>query len=246
MWLIRHKMLATAGGITFFIVILLFTVIFPIYQNASSLLAKIDLKLTELESLTNKVSLLSKLDMNVLAERVTELDSALPPRKDVLLYLSSIDGLSKELGLSFGGLLLTPGELDEATGSAKKVASREVGLQSLETEIKVKGGEENIYTFLRSIERVLPLMQIKNIKVSILSSDQFSLALTLGMLWAPNSTVDVKGQVTLFGAEEEKYFNQLSEYRKYDLVQIEDIEPNNLKKDLFAPTQVVEPVILLP
>ncbi len=245
MWIVRHKLMAMAGGLTFLIVILLALVVFPLYQNATKLLAKIEVKSTELESITNKVSLLSKLDPNVLAERVSVLDSALPPRKDVLLYLASIEGLSKELGLTFGGLSLTPGDLNEASGSAKKVAKREVGLQSLETEIKMRGGEENVYVFLRSIENVLPLMQIKDIKVAILGGDQYSLTLTLGMLWAPNSTVDVKGQVTLFGQEEEKYFTQLSEFRKFDSISGSLAEqPSLAKDDLFAPFEASSPILL--
>lgn len=232
MWITRHKNLSLAVGIALASVLLVFVAVIPIYTNEGELLDKIKTKTTELEKSTNKVSILSKLDPNVLQERVSVLDSALPPKKDVLLYLNSIDGLSRELGLTFGGLTLTPGDITEATGSAKKPA-RVKGVQSLDTEIKMTGAQENIYTFLRTIEGVLPLMLIKDVKVSILGSDQYALTVTLSMLWAEPATLDAKGPVTLFGAEEDKYFQQLSEYRKFETTILPVGE--NIKGDLFAP-----------
>lgn len=230
MWMIRHKTLAFAVGISLSTLVLIFVAIIPIYQNARTLLRKIETKSRELEELTNKVAILTQLDPGVLQDRVKVLDSALPPNKDLLLYLNSIDGLSRELGLSFGGLSLSPGELSGASGSAAK-ATKAIGLQRLETEIKMRGGQENIYSFLRTIENVLPLMQIENIKVSVLGDDQYALTLTLAMLWAEPSTMDVKGRVALFGETEEKLFTQLSEYRRFEPItsfQTDQIPQQNL------------------
>ena len=230
----RHKTLVTAMLTAAGSLLLIFAAIIPVYENATSVLAKLKTRTKELESITNKVTIISKLDPTVLDERVKVIDSALPPKKDVLLYLNSIDGLSKELGLTFGGLSLSPGELTVATASAtKKVAGKSNALQSLETEIKIRGGKDSVYTFLRTIEGVLPLMQIKDIKVTVLADEQYSLNLTLGMLWADPATVDVKGNVTLFGPEEDKYFTQLSEYRKYESIAAETIN-SEIKKDIFS------------
>jgi hypothetical protein len=245
MWITRHKSLATAIAIFTSAVLLIFAAMIPIYQNAGSLLKKIDTKSKELDAMTEKVSVLSQIDPTVLSERVKVLDKALPPKKDILLYLNSIDGLSRELGLTFGGLSLAPGEITEATGSAaaattpatkKKVqAKTAAGLDSLDTEIKMRGGQESVYAFLRTIEDVLPLMQIKDIKVSVLGGDQYTLALTLGMLWAEPVTANVKGPVTLFGAEEDKYFTQLAGYRTFGSTELTENTGSDNKQDLFAP-----------
>lgn len=241
MWLTRHKSLAMAIGIGIATVVLILVAIFPLYQSSTKISGKINSKTKELESLTAKVSILSKLDPNVLKDRVTVLDNALPPRKDVLLYLTSIDGLSRELGLTFGGLSLSPGDITEASGSAKTV--KLTGLQTLQTDIKMQGNQDSIYSFLRSIESVLPLMQIKDVKVSVLGNDQYSLALTLSMLWSEPSVIDVKGPVTLFGVEEDKYFTQLSEYRRFDTVLSSPIDQGK-NQDLFAPFSVETPTPL--
>ena len=234
MWINRHKSLAIAIGMAVSAAILLLVAVLPLYNNAQDVLAKIKTRSSDLDALNAKVSILSQLDPAVLQDRVKVLDAALPPRKDVLLYLASIDGLSRELGLTFGGLSLAPGDIDQATGSAQK-SVKVAGLQTLDTEVKMSGGQEAIYTFLRSIENVLPLMQIKDVKVSILGENQFNLALTLGMLWAEPATLDVKGPVTLFGPEEDKYFTQLAEYRRFDSAVPLPTDNGNAKTDLFAP-----------
>lgn len=234
MWFTRHKTMMMASGIGLVSLMLIFIAVIPIYQSANTLLSKIKTKSSEAEAQSIKVSILSKLDPTVLQERVSVLDNALPPRKDVLLYLSAINGLSGEVGLTFGGISLVPGEISEKDEKEGK-AIKSTGLQSLETQIKMRGGEASVYTFLKRIEEVLPLMQIKDIKVSILGEEQYSLTLSLGMLWADPSTIDVKGPVTLFGAEEDKYFNQLAGYTSFESVPTGQIEQAG-KLDLFAPS----------
>jgi hypothetical protein len=236
MWYKTHDLLVKAvalGAVAFMLVMM---AILPIYQNANKVLGKIKTKTKDLETVSNKVAILSKLDKNVLAERVATIDAAIPPKKDVLLYLTSIDGLSRELGLTLGGLSLQPGTVSENVESESK--NKKIGgLQSLETEIKIQGGQDSIYTFLRTIENVLPLMQIKDITVNVSEGDRYSLSLKLGMLWASPEVSSVTGAVTLFGEEEDKYFTQLAGFRKFEkLPPTSAPGTGEIKKDLFAPT----------
>lgn len=212
-WMTKHRNLSLATLVGLAALLLLFVAIIPLYQNTQALMAQIKTQTAERDALSTKVSLMSQLDTNVLTARVQTLDQALPQRKDVLTYLVAIDGLSKQLGLSFGGISLAPG--DVSTGSGKAKGATVAGLQSLDTDIRISGSGDSVYTFLRTIEQVLPLMQIKNVKVSVSPDAQYQLSLTLGMLWAPAVTGDVKGPVSLFTDEEQKYFNQLSQYTSY-------------------------------
>ena len=232
-WFTKHRNLGMAIGIAVSAAILLIVAIIPLYQNTTNLLAQIKSKTTERDALSTKVSLMSQLDVNVLNSRVQTLDQALPQRKDVLTYLVAIDGLSKQLGLSFGGISLAPG--DVSTGSSSTKGPVLSGLQSLDTDIKISGNEDSVYSFLRTIEQVLPLMQIKNVKVSVSADMQYQLALTLGMLWAPPTTADVKGPVTLFTDEEQKYFTQLSQYTSYSTTGSTFTGTVSGKQNLFAP-----------
>jgi len=228
MWYKTHDLLvkALALGVVAFMLVMM--AILPIYQNANKVLGKIKTKTKELETISNKVAILSKLDKNVLAERVATIDAAIPPKKDVLLYLTSIDGLSRELGLTLGGLSLQPGTVSENVDTESK-NQKVGGLQSLETEIKIQGGQDSIYTFLRTIENVLPLMQIKDITVNVSEGDRYSLSLKLGMLWASPEVSSVTGAVTLFGEEEDKYFTQLAGFRKF-----EKLPPTSAPGNVFS------------
>lgn len=232
-WLTKHRNLSMAVGIAAAAALLLLVAIIPLYQNTSDLLMQIKTKKGERDALSTKVSLMSQLDTNVLASRVLTLDQALPPRKDVLMYLVAIDGLSKQLGLSFGGISLAPG--DVSTGSAGTKGPTVAGLQSLDTDIRISGSGDSVYTFLRTIEQVLPLMQIKNVKVTVSTDAAYQLSLTLGMLWAPPTTADVKGPVTLFTDEEQKYFNQLSGYSSFASTTTSFGSGISGKQDVFTP-----------
>jgi len=235
MWHKTHDMLVKAIGLAALSFLMLFLIALPVYQNINKLSAKIKTKTKDLDAVTSRVAILSKLDKNVLAARVATMDEALPPKKDVMLYLTSIDGLSRELGLALGGLSLKPGNISEASESGTKDTKVAQGLQTLETEIKIEGNEDNIYKFLKTIENVLPLMQIKDVMVDVSSGDKYSLSLSLGMLWAAPSTNNISGAVTLFGEEEDRYFTQLASFRSFEaLPNISAIKTTG-KANLFAP-----------
>ncbi len=226
----RHKTLIIGILIALTAVVLVLVVIWPVYQSTTTLMTKIEQKTKEKSDLSAQITVLSQLDQGLVASRVAILDAALPPKKDVVLYLSSVDGLARELNLSFGGISLTPGEIGSAAGSA--------GLQSLDTDIKIQGDKESIYTFLRTVEQVLPLMQIKDVKVDTGGDNQYSLSLRLGMLWSAPSSTNVTGRVTLFNEDDEKAFAALSGYRRFSAT--DNTLMNSLstpKQDLFSPEQ---------
>jgi len=233
-YIIRHQLMVKVAGIILFTVILVFVAIVPLMSSISQNSRSIATRDKERVALVDKVTLLSQLDLQVLDDRLRILDTALPPRKDIVAYLAAIDGLSKELGLTFGGLSISPGEVtDKPEETVKKTVS---GLQTLDTTIKVKGSQESIYTFLRSVEQTLPLMQIKDVKVAGAGEGAYSLSLSMGMLWAPAGSADVKGALTLFNEDEEAYFQTLSGYRSYK-ADIFDSATTNIdsgRTDLFA------------
>ncbi len=233
---VRHQTGVRAAGMGVLVAVCVLWGILPLWSSIREKIAKIEIRRKEEQELTKKVAVLSQLDQNVLKDRLTVIDTALLPRKDVVAYLSAVDGLSRELGLSFGGLSLSPGSIDEASGSAKAVTTKsEAGLQSLDTTLKIQGNEDAIYSFLRSVEQMLPLMHVKDVKVTKVADGQYSLSLSLGMLWAPPTAGDIKGAVTLFSEKEEKYFQTLASYRRYDrVVGIDTGATGETKADLFA------------
>lgn len=238
-WMVRHPFMLKAVGLAVVVVAILLLATIPFFENASSLSSKLSTRRKEASELAQKVTILSGLDQAVLTERVQILDHALPPRKDVVLYLSTVDGLVRELNLNFGGLSLAPGEVTEASLSAstKQANSRAsvLGLHTLDTDLKIDGSEDNIYTFLRILENSAPLMQIKDVKLTRnQGGDHFTLSLRLGMLYAPATLEQVKGQITLFDAKEEAYFQDLASFRRFEPVVDLNADLSGLGKlDLF-------------
>jgi len=185
--------------------------------------AQIAKRKAEEDKLGEKVQILRGIEASALQERVRVLDQALPPRKDVVLYLATIESLSRELGLEFAGIVLAPGDVTEASESAKSTQAKakandsEKGLASLETEITIDGEKEQIYEFLRRIENSLPLMQVKDVKVGRIGTveERYALSLRLGMLYAVKDLKQFKGGLEAFSKEEENYFAQLVSFRSY-------------------------------
>lgn len=227
--MVRHAILFKASALFAGACLLFIIGIIPLFGSTQQKLTKIQTRQKEANTLADRVTILSQLDTNVLEERVAILDQALPPRKDVVAYLSAIDGLSRELGLSFGGITITPGDVTEKS----TVSKAKGGLSSLDTTIKIQGDEVGIYSFLKSVEQITPLMEVKDVKVTR-SGNQYVLSLTLAMLYAPAATGDVKGQVALFNEKEEAYFQILQGYKHYQAAGGDGSPATAGKADLFS------------
>lgn len=239
-WILRHDNLAKAIGLGVVSVILLLVGLLPSMGRVGELRKKIVLRSKEESRLTQKMRVISTMDKTALTSRVEVLDKALPPRKDVVVYLATVDGLSRELGLSFAGISLSPGDVTEASASSKVRKSDIVsGVHVLETEVKINGSREKLYEFLRALERTSPLMQIKNVQMSSLGAeeDNYALALNLGMLWASRDEGKITGVVELFTEKEESYFHELAVLRTFDTRALTEQEGvgDVGKFDLFMP-----------
>lgn len=221
--LIKHQTAVKATGVALAIVLMLTMGLIPLVRGAGSKLKKIKTREAEAAALSKKITILSQIDQEVLKQRSSTIKTALPDNKDVVSYLRTIDGLSKELGLSFGGITISPGQVsgnDTQSKTSKKNTRTIAKLNVLDTDIKINGNKDGIYAFLRQVEETLPLMQISNVSITSTNPDQYSMSLSLGMLWAPSSTIDLKGAITLFNEKEEAYFQKLNKFRTYDQIAV--------------------------
>ena len=236
--LIRHQIAVKALGVVAATLVVLLVGLWPLFKSAGTLIRKIETRGKEEESLSKKVAILSQIDQQVLKERTKVIKAALPETKDVIAYLGAVDGLSKELGLSFGGITVAPGDVSgesQKSSSGRNKNTRKVALLNvLDTDIKITGTRDGIYAFLRQVEQTLPLMQVSDVVVTKLEEDLYSMTLSLGMLWAPTPTVDLKGAISLFTEKEEDYFQKLNVFKSYSGSTIaESLTENNGRVDLF-------------
>ena len=237
-----HAFLARAMAVFFASVILLIIGVYPAVQKFSGVRDKLKKEEDVLKKLTGQVLVLDNLDDNILKQKIEVLDRVLPLSKDVVAYLNTLDGLSRELGLSMGDISLAPGEIyssrKEDEASEKK---RNSGLSSLETEVRITGDIAKIYDFLKQIENIAPLMLIKDVQMSRVGtfSETFVLTVRLGMIYAdPVTSGSFKGVVNVFSSEDEKIFNKISEFKYYssNMIPVDDNSNSGSEnRDLFAP-----------
>lgn len=236
--LIRHQVAVKGVGVVVAILVVLLVGLWPLFKSAGTLLKKIETRGKEEELLSKKVAILSQIDQQVLKERTKVIKAALPETKDVIAYLGAVDGLSKELGLSFGGITVSPGDVSgesQKSTSGRSKNTRKVALLNvLDTDIKIAGTREGIYAFLRQVEQTLPLMQVSDVVVTKLEEDLYSMTLSLGMLWSPTQTFDLKGAINLFTEKEETYFQKLNVFKAYSGSSVaESATQNEGRVDLF-------------
>lgn len=239
--LIRHELGVKAISVGLAGLVVLIVGLWPLFRSAGEALRKIENRSQELEQLSKKVAILSQIDQEILKERTRVIKAALPETKDVVAYLRAVDGLSKELGLAFGGITVAPGEVSGAGQKAatpRTKATRQVSaLNVLDTEIKITGNRDGIYAFLRQVEQTLPLMQVSDLVVTKIGEDQYTMSLSLGMLWAPTPTIDLKGAITLFSEKEEEYFQRLNSFGSYGVgtgAVVPDAGIGTGRQDLFS------------
>lgn len=243
----KHEVLAKAIGVGVVGFFILMVAVVPSFNKNTELREEVKDKNSELDKLSQRVVVLTDVDEGVLDERITVLNRVLPPRKDIMAYLSTLDGLSRELNLSIGGFSVSPGKIYESSQTAAKKSEEPpiAGLAYLDTEITISGSEESIYEFLRQVENTSPLLKVSDIKMSRVNKEEgspFNLSLQMAMLYAP-ATMDGKvpgGAIELFRPEEEQVYSMVAEFKYYDLpLLLQDSEAiNEGRENIFSgPTQ---------
>ena len=243
LWIHYHYYLARAVLIVGAGVLLVMIGILPMINKLMGTQKRLKQEKAKLEELTNKIVIVDNLDPNIVEQRAKLLDGVLPPSKDVVRYLNTLNALTKELNLSLGDVTLSPGVVyQEQTKQKKskiKVAKKGETWRNLETEIRIIGSKDNIYTFLKQIENIAPLMVMKDAQISRVnqgSDASFVLSLKLGMVYAePDFNSIVKRQISLLNSEDEKLFDKLKLLKSYSVDQQNNYNPtgNNLRNDIF-------------
>lgn len=145
-----------------FIVFSLF-IFFPVLSKSFKLKRENKENTQELAKLNNKLGKLEAIDENEIKRRVQLLESIFPSKKPVLNLLNSLERLSEEEEVSFGGIELKPGEI----GKVKKSAT-----QNFKISFTINGKLNNISSFISDLERTSPLMKIENLNLNIKKQKQ--------------------------------------------------------------------------
>jgi hypothetical protein len=227
----QHKLLVQASICLIASLAILLLVIVPFFERGWQAQSELEKKRVSVLELEEQVVFLTNLDKSVLNRRMEVLDTVLPSSKDVLLYLGTIDGLSRELSLSLRGIELSPGQI-----SGEKVSqASKPGLVTLDTQLTISGTQENLYAFLRGIEQTAPLMKVRDVKVNRLGEDSYNLSVMLSMMYAePSTATNLKGKMMLFTDKEESLLQEIAQFKYYQAnIELTERLPIG-KTDLFS------------
>ncbi|GEM_PF-803939 len=228
----QHTYGSKAVLLLFALVVVSLLALLPMFTRMQNLTRELESKRKVLDELNEQVVVLNNLDQTILSERMKVMDKVLPPEKDVVAYVTALDSLSRDLGLSLGDISLNPGEIQKE-GKEPPEGVKTQGLSGIETEVRVTGPLESIYALLRQVETTAPLMIVKDVALSRVAGEVFTMKLRLTMIYAdPVKSGSLKGVVSLFTREEESLYEQVEKYRRYESASARVVSGEG-KKDLF-------------
>jgi len=184
-------------------------------------------KLTEsLEQLEKKLNSLAGIDSILINDRVKKMEAVFPSEKPIVRLMGTLSQLSGQHGLSFGGVSLNPGSLDEEeVKKGKTTSSRE--LYDLKFGFEVGGSFVDILAFMSDLENTAPLMKIEEVGLSIKTNPLFELTKTIVVANIevsafyqppPKSIGSVSNPVGLLSREQEALLNRLIDFKTFEAV----------------------------
>lgn len=143
-------------------VILLLTVVFlrpnltkALKQNENNKAAQV-----KIASLTEKLKQLQTIDEEEIEKRTKIIEEVFPSVKPILNLINSLERLSTEKDLEFGGVTLVPGAIDEDKEPTEET-------QEFIISFIIQGSFEKINNFVDEIEKTTPLMKVNSLQVSL-------------------------------------------------------------------------------
>ena len=165
---------------------------------------------SEQPSLNNKLSTLQNLGDKVVADSSLAL-FALPTDNVIAISLSQIRELISENNLNLISL------------SANPSSSITSDLNSSVIEFKVGGEYQSFKTFVKSIENLMPLVNISGLSVSNGTSGSFEMSASLDTFWAslPQNLPSVTEPIESLTDDEINVLDQLSSFTKPKFINLE-------------------------
>jgi len=212
--------------------VLLVVVLGPVSGRLKERIATRRKLVKNLKVLETKLDVLVGVDSILIDERVKKMEAVFPSKKPVVELLGTLSQLSGQHGLSFGGVSLQPGSLDEEEEvkdkrKSKKQKATPSGLAGLKFGFQVGGDFADILAFMSDLENVAPLMKIEEVALTIKTNPLFERETTLvvadidveAFYQPPPKTLGaVSKPVELLSREDEVFLNQLVDFKTFEAV----------------------------
>jgi len=200
------------GIIVILIVVSAVTILKPKLDDFLDLRRGLAKQKKELAQLSQKVAVLGGYDQNELKTRVNQVLKVLPIEKEGPFALATVRGLVSENDLELGNLEVEIGKV--STESAEVKSKKEETLPSLGIQLSVFGSLADLYNFLESVEAKAPIMRVQQVNIDREGTTiDTQIVLSTYYLVVPKEIGKVNRQVVPISAEEEKIYQELSDYQ---------------------------------
>lgn len=180
LYLKRHTYLTVAVASWGVMGILTLGVLIPQINLISDHNQKLTIEEKKLSDLQTRSTFLTSLNSQELTDEASVLQKVLPSQKPVMPLISSIEKLASDANVSLQSFELTPGVVatEGATPSLQTmlpVKGIVEGVGPLPLKMEVQGGFAQMNTFFKTLDVLIPLINVRTIEFTVLSQNRSAL-----------------------------------------------------------------------
>lgn len=204
-----------------------FVLMYQSFNKVKLLRSEINDQNKKLSNLTTKLDYLQSLNKHELAGQVETLEAVFPSEKPVMNLINTIRTIALDNGVSYQGIKLSPGLLEETARKKKKPGQEEdLSVSKLEEshiELSLVGSLDNIINFIEQAKKTAPLASVDSLTISTLAEQQDLVSAKITVLvyyQAPPQTIGkIDEPLQVLTPEDEKLFSILKDYKIYASVE---------------------------
>lgn len=165
-WFTRRKLVYTVGLVVL-CVGLIFLGIYPQVTESIALQQKYSSEEPKLVKLQAKLADLQRIDSTPEYEQVAVVSAALPSRKPLLEFLSSLNSVAVASNIVVGNFELSPGSIstESADASNQRRQTKVASVDTLDIQLEIKGTLDELQQFLLDIEKISPFTTITQLSL---------------------------------------------------------------------------------
>lgn len=147
-----------------------FTVIFPKIQQIQARRSELSREQARLEKLERKNQILASVSSIDFYAEKDRINVILPSYKPLLPVIQRFENISGESNVIVSGFAVSPGSLATASAEVKRSSTRGAtatsNVEGIDLELNVIGDIQNINSFLKAIDVLAPITEIKSITLA--------------------------------------------------------------------------------
>ncbi|NCN51125.1 MAG: hypothetical protein GW925_01590 [Candidatus Pacebacteria bacterium] len=164
-WITRRKLVYTIGLVALGMAIVAFA-IYPQITESLSLNTKYSKEHPTLEKLQAKLLELQSIDSTTEFSQADVVNSALPSKKPLLEFLTSLNSIAIANNISVGNFELSPGQISTDSADATKTTKQAAAsVDTLDLELEIEGSFDGLQQFLLDIEKISPFTTITKLSL---------------------------------------------------------------------------------